>query len=487
MPEQKEPEAQPPAQASHDTAPPQALVEFMMQGWKEPSRRQAAKVPGLARHVARRAALSARFPGEALVIPTGHEKIRANDTTYRFRPGSDFYYLTGNPEPDCVLVLAPRAGGGHAAILFTEPEVDRSTPAFFTDRARGALWVGPRLGLSGSKARYGVDEALALKDLEPYLTALSGRKVPRRGVRGLSPQVDGLLAAAAPSPEDERDKELAFALASLRMHKDAAEVAALEEAIASTKLAYEALLRALRRAKTERALEVAFDAQARLSGHGVGYGTIVAGGPHATVLHWTHNDGPLEKGKLVLVDAGVEGEAIYTADITRTFPVSGKFSREQRAVYDLVTEAQDAAIAAVRPGNDFVEPHRAAMRVLAFGLQRLGILREDPEEALREDRQTYKRYTLHNTSHMLGLDVHDNAAANYRPGKLEPGMVLTVEPGLYFQREDQTVPPRYRGIGIRVEEDVLVTRSGCRVLSEPIPRRSKDVEAWIARLWAKAR
>jgi Xaa-Pro aminopeptidase len=484
MSDQKELEAQAPAKASHDTAPPQALVEFMMQGWKEPPRRPGAKVSGLARHVARRAALSARFPGEALVIPTGHEKVRANDTTYRFRPASDFYYLTGNPEPDCVLVLAPRKGGGHASVLFVEPEVDRSTPAFFTDRARGALWVGPRLGLAGSRARYGVDEALALKELEPYLADLSAREVPRRGARGLSPQVDRLLAPAA---DEGRDKEFAFALASLRLHKDAAEVAALEKAIAATKLAYEGLLRALRSAKTERALEVAFDAQARLLGHGVGYGTIVAGGPHATILHWTHNDGPIERGKLVLIDAGVEGEAVYTADITRTFPVSGKFTREQRAIYDLVTEAQDAAIEAVRPGDDFVEPHRAAMRILAHGLSRLGILREDPEEALREDRQTYKRYTLHNTSHMLGLDVHDNAAANYRPGKLEPGMVLTIEPGLYLQREDRTVPPRFRGIGIRVEEDVLVTRSGCRVLSASIPRKSKEVEAWIARLWSKRR
>lgn len=487
MSEQREPEVKPPANASHDTAPPQALVEFMMRGWKEPSRRPAAKVPGLARHVARRAALSARFPGEALVIPTGHEKVRANDTTYRFRPGLDFFYLTGNPEPDCVLALVPREGGGHASVLFTEPEVDRSTPAFFTNRARGALWVGPRLGLAGSKARYGVDEALPLKELDAYLEGLAGQKVPWRGARGLSPAVDRLLAPASAGSNDERDKELAFALASLRLHKDASEIKALEDAIASTKLAYEALLVAMRKAKAERELEVAFDAQARLSGQGVGYGTIVAGGPHATVLHWTHNDGPLEKGKLVLVDAGVEGDALYTADITRTFPVSGKFSREQRAIYDLVTEAQDAAIGAVRPGDDFAEPHRAAMRVLAFGLKRLGILREDPEEALREDRQTHKRYTLHNTSHMLGLDVHDNAAANYRPGKLAPGMVLTIEPGLYFQRDDQTVPARFRGIGIRVEEDVLVTRSGCRVLSEPIPRKSKDVEAWIARLWKKTR
>ncbi len=481
---QNEPETEPPAQASHDTPPPQPLVDFMMQGWRQPSRRAVPRVPRLERHVARRQALSERFPGEVLVVPTGHEKIRANDTTYRFRPGSDFYYLTGNAEPDCVLVLSPREGKGHDSILFAEPEVDRSTPAFFTDRARGALWVGPRLGLEGSRARYGADRALGLPELAPFLAELSTRGAPVRTLRALSPVVDHALAPVA---DETRDRELAFALASLRLHKDASEIASLKRAIQATKLAYEELLRALRTAGTERELEVAFDARARLSGLGVGYGTIVAGGPHATILHWTHNDGPLERGKLVLIDAGVEGEALYTADITRTFPVSGTYSKDQRAILDLVTEAQDAAIEVVRPGNDFVEPHRAAMRVLAHGLARLGILQEDPEEALREDRQTYKRYTLHNTSHMLGLDVHDNAAANYRPGKLEAGMVLTIEPGLYFQREDATVPPRYRGIGVRVEEDVLVTRNGCQVLSEEIPRRSKDIEAWIGRLWKKAR
>lgn len=470
-----------PAKAGHDTQPPQALVEFMMSGWKPASKKPAPKVKGLLAFADRRLALSALFPGEVIVVPTGHEKIRANDTGYKFRAGSDFYYLTGNLEADCVLVLLPKPEGGHEEVLFVEPEVDRSTPAFFTDRARGALWVGARLGLAGSQVRYGVDRALPLPELKDFLASLANGKAPVRVLRGLSPLVD----AALPSLDPEPDKGLALALARLRLHKDAAEVAELRRAVAATKAAHEAVIRAMKTARTERELEAAFDHAARLHGTGVSFATIIANGPHACVLHWTRNDGDLKKGHLVLVDAGVETDALYAGDITRTLPVNGRFSKEQREIYDLLTSAQDAAIAAVKPGADFLDPHRAAMAVIARGLEELGILEEPADEALREDRQTYKRYTLHNVSHMLGIDVHDASAAPYRDEKLEVGMALTIEPGLYFQLDDLTVPAKYRGIGIRIEEDVVVTPKGCEVLSKDIPRKSKDVEAWIARLWKK--
>lgn len=488
MPGQNDkPEGEVPAKASHDTSPPKALVDFMMSNWKEPSKKPAPKVKGLERFAARRTALSKQFPGEILVIPTGHEKVRANDTGYKFRPGSDFYYLTGNVEADCVLVLEPRRQDGHDAVLFAEPEVDRSTPAFFTDRARGALWVGARLGLEGSRVRYGVERAAGLPELPAYLKALAMSSAPANGgpgprpvrvLRGISPVVDAMLPA-----QPDKDGALAEALARMRLIKDLQEITAIERAVLATQRAHEAVLRALKNATTERELEVAFDAQARLEGTGVSFATIVANGSHAAVLHWTRNDGKLEKGKLVLVDAGVETDELYAGDITRTYPVSGTYTKDQRTIYDLVTDAQDAAIAEVKPGVDFLAPHRAAMRVLAEGLARLGILKEPADEALRDDRQTFKRYTLHNTSHMLGIDVHDASATAYREGKLEPGMVLTIEPGLYFQPDDLTVPARYRGIGIRVEEDVAVTRSGCKVLSEPIPRKAKDVEKWIAKIW----
>ncbi|HEY3450053.1 MAG TPA: aminopeptidase P family protein [Myxococcales bacterium] len=466
-----------PAKASHDTQPPKALIDFMMSGWMKPAKKAVAKVPNLKAHAARRKALSKQFPGEVLVIPTGHEKIRSNDTGYKFRPGSDFYYLTGDLEADCVLVLEPKSGGGHAEVLFAEPEVDRSTPAFFTDRARGALWVGARLGLEGTRVRYGVDRAMGLPELPAYLQKLASGSTPVRVARGLSPLVDGALSARV------QDPALSLALAQMRLVKDAAEVAELKKAVEATKRAHEAVLKALKTAKTERELEVEFDAQARREGTGVSFATIIANGAHATVLHWTRNDGALKKGDMVLVDAGVETDSLYAGDITRTYPVNGRYSKDQRAIIDLVTAAQDAAIAAVKPGVDFMAPHRAAMKVIAHGLEELGILPVPAEQALRDDQQVFKRYTLHNVSHALGIDVHDAAAMPYREGKLEVGHALTIEPGLYFQLDDETVPKRYRGIGVRIEEDVVVTRTGCTVLSAGIPRKSKDVEAWIARLW----
>lgn len=468
-----------PAKASHDTQPPQALIDFMMTGWKAPARKAVAKVPGLRAFAARRKALSAKFSGEVLVVPTGHEKIKSNDTGYKFRPGSDFWYLTGNPEADCVLVMMPKPGGGHTELLFAEPEVDRSTPAFFTDRARGALWVGARLGLEGTRVRYGVDEAKGLPELPAFLQGLASGTAPVRVVRGLSALVDAALPAL------DKDPALAKTLAEMRLVKDAAEVAELRKAVAATRRAHEAVLKALKAAKTERELEVAFDAQARREGTGVSFGTIVANGPHACVLHWTRNDGALKKGDMVLVDAGVETDTLYAGDITRTYPVSGRYTKEQRAIIDLVTASQDAAIAAVKPGADFMAPHWAAMEVIAHGLEELGILGVPAEKALERDQQLFKRYTLHNVSHMLGIDVHDGAATSYREGKLAVGHALTIEPGLYFQLDDETVPKRYRGIGVRIEEDVVVTAKGCEVLSKDIPRRSKDVEAWIARLWKK--
>ena len=188
------------------------------------------------------------------------------------------------------------------------------------------------------------------------------------------------------------------------------------------------------------------------------------------------------RDELLLLDAGVEAETLYTADVTRTIPISGRFSGEQREVYALVLAAQDAAFAACVPGAEFLAPHNAAMRVLAAGLETMGIL-ASAEDALRDENQFYKRYSLHGVSHMLGLDVHDCAAARaetYKFGALQPGMVLTIEPGLYFQPDDLTVPARYRGIGVRIEDDVVVTATGCENLSEAIPRRIADLEAWVS-------
>ncbi|WP_163866833.1 aminopeptidase P family protein [Myxococcus eversor] len=476
-----EPQAPAAKPASHDSVPPPALLDFMLKQWKPGSGKLPPKIKYAESFKARRKALSQAFPGETIVVPTGHEKVRANDTHYRFRPGTDFYYLTGNLEPDCVLVLEPKEGGGHTDLLFVEPNPGRSDSTFFTDRVKGELWVGPRLGVPESQARHDVDEARGLNTLADYLKGLKGAATkPTRVLRGHSAKVDDAVTAGG-----ERDKALATFLSELRLIKDAQELRELQISIDATQRGFEDVIRSLKVAKTERYVEGIFNLRARVEGNDTGYNSIVASGSHACVLHWNRNDGPLVSGDLLLLDAGVEGHTLYTADITRTLPISGRFTPEQKAIYELVYASQEAAFAAVKPGNDFMEPNRAAMQVLAEGLEKLGIL-ESATEALKDEHQFYKRYSLHNVSHMLGLDVHDCAQARqeaYKYGKLQAGMVLTVEPGLYFQKDDLTVPARYRGIGVRIEDDIVVTARGCKVLSANIPRTVKDIEAWMGGIW----
>jgi Xaa-Pro aminopeptidase len=487
----------PETRASHDSETPPALVSFMLSKWKPAPDRLPGRMKSAEVFAARRRALSARFPGETLVIPTGHEKVRANDQHYRFRPGSDFFYLTGNLEPDGVLILQPEARGRHRDHLFVEPNPGRSDATFYTDRKKGELWVGPRLGVAQSKARFGVDECHGLPELDKQLEALRAPAAgPWRVLRGHSERIEQQLSGkpsaqpsgqqpTQPSAQDKRDAELAEALSEMRLLKDAHEVAELQAVVDITRRGFEDVVRALADGGSERNVEGIFHMRARLEGNDTGYGTIAACGAHACILHWNRNDGALVPGQLLLLDAGVEGNSLYTADITRTLPINGRFSREQREIYDLVRAAQVAAIDTVRPGVDFMEPNRVAMRVLAEGLERLGII-ASARESLEQDKQLYRRYTLHNISHMLGLDVHDCARARaqeYKYGKLVPGMVLTIEPGLYFQTDDLTVPARYRGIGVRIEDDVLVTARGVKVLSAEIPADADEIERWMARLW----
>jgi Xaa-Pro aminopeptidase len=286
--------------------------------------------------------------------------------------------------------------------------------------------------------------------------------------------------------EEEADKELTEFLSELRLVKDEHEVAQLQDAVDATIKGFEDVVRQLDGAKatSERWIEGVFGLRARVEGNDVGYSSICAGGAHACTLHWTDNDGPVRDGDLALLDMGVENVELYTADVTRTLPISGTFTARQRQVYQLVFRAQEAGIAACRPGADFLDPHKAAMVVLAHGLVELGVL-DDAEAALAEDAQLYRRYTLHGVSHMLGLDVHDCAHARnevYRKGPLQPGYVLTVEPGLYFQPDDLTVPEDLRGIGVRIEDDILITADGCRNLSAALPRDPDAVEAWMQAL-----
>ncbi|MEJ7764362.1 MAG: aminopeptidase P family protein [Acidimicrobiales bacterium] len=487
--------------ATHDPNTPEALVAFMSTDWAPPVPLATALAPVASHTVVRRTALSARFPGEWLVVPTGVLKVRANDTDHPFRPGSDHYWLTGSFEPYGVLVMAPTPHG-HDSTLFVPPRMDRSTKAFFADRRYGELWVGPRLGLE-AEVLLGVACA-PIEELEAALKRADGCGV--RVLRGLDPEVDAAIAPVEMEPAEEStetdnseegeseeklhpDAELAQVLSELRLVKDEHEVQMLQKAVDATARGFDDAVRELAVAKRwpngERWIEGTFWRRARAEGNDVGYGSIVACGTHACTLHWVDNSGAVRDGDLALLDMGIESVELYTADVTRTIPISGRFTDVQREVYDAVHQAQLAALAEVRPGAEFLDPHKAAMRVLTQWLVERGILRCTVEEALDEEHMFHRRYTLHSTSHMLGLDVHDCASARsemYRKGTLIAGTCLTVEPGLYFQPDDLTVPERYRGIGVRIEDDVLVTPSGRRNLSASIPSKADEVEAWMADL-----
>ncbi|HQR25755.1 MAG TPA: aminopeptidase P family protein [Nocardioides sp.] len=472
-PSHEHPEAESPQlhTESHDPAVPEAYAAFMRTGWgeRELDLPELSLVPYAA---ARRARLAEAFPGERLVLPAGTFKVRAHDTDYRFRPDTAHTYFCGNQTSDAVLVLE-----GGEAVLYARPRSSRDTDEFFRDRQYGELWAGRRPSLSEISSSLGL-EVRHLDDLEGAL----GGPGKTRVHRGIDPRVDTLVAG-----DDSRDDDLARVLSELRLVKDDWEVAQLQEACDITTLGFEDCVGEWDRVVEhgERWLEGTFFRRARTMGNDLGYDSIVAGGRHATTLHWIDNDGPITPGELVLLDMGVEGRHLYTADVTRTLPVSGRFSPLQRELYELVLTAQQAGIEAVRPGVPFLAAHHAAMAVLAHGLEGMGLLPVTAEEALDPSSKVYARWTLHGTSHMLGMDVHDCGRASldvYPRGDLAAGMVLTVEPGLYFQEDDLLVPEELRGIGIRIEDDILVTPDGSQNLSAALPRTSGAVEEWMARL-----
>ncbi|WP_370249858.1 aminopeptidase P family protein [Nocardioides sp.] len=453
---------------SHDPKVPAAWAAFMRTGWAD--REAAVARREVADHAAaRRARLAEMFPGERLVIPGGGYKVRANDTDYRFRVDTAHVHLTGNQTTDATLVI-----DDGEAVLYARPRSGRETDEFFRDRQYGELWVGKRPSLGELSEALGLE----VRHADDLPAALGGGKT--RVHRGVSASVD-----AAVEGDAGRDDELARVLSELRLIKDDWEVGQLQEACDITALGFQDSVEEWERVLQygERWIEGTFFRRARAMGNDLGYDSIVGGGAHATVLHWIDNDGPIEPGTLVLLDMGVEGRELYTADVTRTLPVSGTFTPLQRELYQLVLDAQQAGFDAVRPGARFADPHEAAMRVLAHGLEGLGLLPVPAEEALDPESKVYSRWTLHGTSHMLGLDVHDCGRAApeaYAQGTLAEGMVLTVEPGLYFQADDLLVPEELRGIGIRIEDDLLVTAEGHRNLSASLPREPDAVEAWMA-------
>ncbi len=462
------------ATSSHDMPVTPDLAALMRRGWAEPAPAAPPSADVAPWAAKRRARLAEAFPGERLVLPAGPLVVRANDTDYRFRADSAHVWLSGNTSSDAVLVL-----DDVAAVLFMRPGCSRDGDAFWRDRRYGDVWAGRRPSLQESAAALGLE----CRHLDALGSALRGNR-PTRVLRGSDPVVDRLV--------DERDdgqaeRELAAVLAELRLVKDPWEIEQLQAAVDATVRGFEDCVREWDRAMEhgERWIEGTFWRRARVEGNDVGYSSVVAAGVHATTLHWTDDDGPVVPGELVLLDMGVEARTLYTADVSRTLPASGEFSAVQRELYRLELAAQEAAIAAARPGAAYRDIHRAAMAVLARGLDDLGVLPCSADEALDESSTVYRRWTLHGSGHMLGLDVHDCAAAraeHYLEGKLEPGHVLTVEPGLYFQAEDLLVPPELRGVGIRLEDDVLVTDEGPRNLSAALPREPDAVESWMAAL-----
>lgn len=429
----------------------------------------------------RREALSARFAANLVVVPAGSHKVRANDTDYPFRGSSQLAWLTAQTEADAVLVMFPH-DSGHRSVLYLAQYAQPGQARYFTDRVHGAVWVGNVPSLEDTSAVLGIETrplAALRSDLEPY------RDAEAAVLTGIDPALDALL------PRARRD-QLVRELDELRLVKDAWELDRLREACDATVRGFTDVAREIavvrdRDVRGERWLEGTFWRRARLEGNEVGYTSIVGAGNHATTLHWWRNHGRVESGQLLLADMGVETDSLYTADVTRTLPVSGEWTADQLRVYRAVQEAQAAGVAEVKAGADFYAAHRAAMWVLADHLHSWGVLPVSAEVACADDPDQpgaglHRRYTLHGTSHMLGIDVHDCALARterYRGGALEAGYVLTVEPGLYFQVNDRTVPPELRGIGVRIEDDIVVTDSEPINLSEALPRDPDDVTAWL--------
>ena len=411
-----------------------------------------------------------------LILPTAPHPLRNADTHYPFRPGSDFHYLTGFPEPEAVLVASPGR-----TTLFVLPR----------DRER-EIWDGRRWGVEGARRAFGADAAFPVAELWQRLPELLQGHARVFATLGRDRRFDARLLEAQRhlATKQRRSNPPAHlalvdplpALAELRRRKDAAEIALLTRAAEITGQGHLAAMRGARPGMREYEVQALLESEFRRGGaRRNGYESIVAGGANACVLHYVENAGRLRAGDLLLIDAGAEYGG-YTADVTRTFPVSGTFSGPQRAAYEIVLRAQLAAIAAAGPGVPWNRPHAVALRELTRGLVALGVLRGRVAKLVA--KSAYKPWYMHGTSHWLGRDVHDVGAyqdQRGRPVRLEAGNVLTVEPGLYFAPDDRRVPKPLRGIGIRIEDDVLITSSGARVLTRAIPKSVAELEAVCGR------
>jgi Xaa-Pro aminopeptidase len=407
------------------------------------------------------------------IVPAAPERLRNNDSHYPYRQDSDFHYLTGFAEPEAVLALIPGREYGEVILFCRERNPERET------------WDGARAGQEGAVRDYGMDDAFPIADIDDILPGmLEGRsRVYYHFGRdaefdiqliGWVNQVRARIKQGARAPHEF--VALGHILHDLRLYKTRDELRVMRKAAQIATGAHVRAMRVVRPGMNESEIEAELLHEFRRRGAVPSYEPIVGGGANGCVLHYRANNAPLRDGDLLLIDAGAEYQC-YASDITRTFPVNGKFSPEQRALYDIVLAAQRAGIDQVRPGRPFGAYHDAAVRVICAGLIKLGLLKGGLEKNIRE--QTYKRFYMHKTGHWLGLDVHD--VGDYRVDgedrELEPGMVVTVEPGIYIAADAKGVAAKWRGIGIRIEDDVVVTKGDPEVITTAVPNDPDEIEA----------
>jgi len=430
---------------------------------------------------ARRARLAAAFgPGTVIAVPAARPTIRNHDVDHEWRQDSEFWYLTGFDEPDCVLVLVPGRAGEESAIFVRPRDPKQET------------WNGRRAGVERAATRIGVAVAFDIGDFDREFGRLVEGACQVAWPIGRDAAFDQRVVAAGRRHRTQPRLHLtgpdhyvdvALVLSEHRMCKAPEEVELLRASAAITAAAHHEAMRVCRPGVDERQLQAAVEFVFRAHGsERVGYGSIVARGDNATILHYRENQDAVGDGDLVLIDAGAE-RCYLTADITRTFPASGRFSAAQQAVYAVVLDAQKQCIAACTPDHTILEVHEIALRVLTAGLVALGVLDGEVEGLVRDEK--YKPYYMHRTSHWLGMDVHDAGRyhdpdpAGNRSRRLQPGMVLTVEPGLYFASDDVAAPEHLRGIGVRIEDDILVTDGAPEVLTAMCVKEIDEVEAMV--------
>ena len=414
--------------------------------------------------------------GAIAVLPAAPQHIRNRDAEYPYRQDSDFQYLSGFPEPEAVIVLTPGRKHGEYILFCRERDPLMET------------WNGRRAGPEGACELYGADDAFPISDIDDILPGLLEHRERVYYTMGFSTEFDQRVMGwvnqirrqvRAGSRTPDEFISLEHLLHDMRLYKSRAELKALRSAMAISATAHQRAMRTCRPGLMEYQIEAEYLHEFRKQGAVPAYSPIVGGGANSCILHYVENSMALNDGELLLIDAGAEVEC-YAADITRTFPVNGSFSKPQRAVYEVVLAAQQAAIARIKPGNHWNDPHDAAVRVLTEGLVELGLLKGKVRQLIKD--QDYRRFYMHRTGHWLGMDVHD--VGDYKVGGewrvLEPGMVMTVEPGLYIPAGSKGVAKKWWNIGVRIEDDVLVTAKGCEILTIATPKSIEAIEALMA-------